>query len=70
MNFTPQVYRNYRIGVPFLGYWREVLNTDSARYGGTNVGNNGGVQAFEQCLPPRSVSSIPPLAALFFVPEP
>ena len=70
INFTPEVYRNYRIRVPFLGYWREVLNTDSARYGGTNVGNDGGVEAFENGLLPEVSLVIPPLAALFFVPEP
>jgi 1,4-alpha-glucan branching enzyme len=70
INFTPEVYRNYRICVPFLGHWREVLNTDSARYGGTNVGNDGGVQAFEHHLLPEVSLVIPPLAALFFVPQP
>ena len=70
INFTPEVYRNYRICVPFLGHWREVLNTDSARYGGTNVGNDGGVQAFEDHLLPEVSLVIPPLAALFFVPKP
>ena len=69
INFTPEVYRDYRIRVPFLGYWREALNTNSARYGGTNVGNDGGVQAFENHLLPEINLVIPPLAALFFVPE-
>jgi 1,4-alpha-glucan branching enzyme len=69
INFTPEVYRNYRIRVPFLGHWREVLNTDSARYGGSNVGNDGGVQAFEDHLLPEVSLVIPPLAALFLVPE-
>ena len=41
VNFTPEVYRDYRIKVPFSGTWREVLNTDSALYGGSNVGNGG-----------------------------
>jgi 1,4-alpha-glucan branching enzyme len=41
VNFTPEVYRDYRIRVPFSGFWREVLNTDAAVYGGTNVGNAG-----------------------------
>ena len=69
INFTPEVYRNYRIRVPFLGYWREALNTNSARYDGGNVGNDGGVQAFEDHLLPEVSLVIPPLAALFFVPE-
>jgi 1,4-alpha-glucan branching enzyme len=69
VNFTPQVYRDYRIRVPFLGYWREILNTDAATYGGSNVGNGGGVQAFEHNLLPEVNLVIPPLATVFFVPE-
>ena len=41
VNFTPQVLRDYRVRVPFAGTWREVLNTDAAIYGGSNVGNAG-----------------------------
>ena len=41
-NFTPVVRENYRIGVPSGGYYREILNTDSEIYGGSNVGNDGG----------------------------
>ena len=48
LNFTPLVRYNYRIGVPEAGFYREVLNSDSAHYGGSNVGNNGGVQALEE----------------------
>jgi 1,4-alpha-glucan branching enzyme len=44
-NFTPVVRENYRIGVPSGGFYREVLNTDSGIYGGSNVGNEGGVWA-------------------------
>ena len=44
-NFTPVVREDYRIGVPRGGYYREILNTDSQRYGGSNVGNQGGVWA-------------------------
>ncbi|WP_308418556.1 1,4-alpha-glucan branching protein GlgB [Chitinimonas arctica] len=38
-NFTPMVRCNYRVGVPAAGDWREVLNTDSSHYGGSNVGH-------------------------------
>ena len=38
-NFTPEVRRNYRIGLPHSGRWREALNTDTSLYGGSNVGN-------------------------------
>ncbi len=41
-NFTPVPRHNYRIGVPKPGYYREILNSDSAYYGGSNVGNDGG----------------------------
>ena len=41
VNFTPQVLHDYRVRVPFAGQWREVLNSDAAIYGGSNVGNAG-----------------------------
>src|SRR5687768_15558809 len=41
-NFTPMIRRNYRVGVPHIGFWREVLNSDSSLYGGSDVGNLGG----------------------------
>ena len=46
-NFTPSVHRDFRVRVPFAGKWREALNTDSAHYGGSNVGNNGLVETLE-----------------------
>ena len=68
VNFTPEVDRDYRIKVPFAGIWREVLNTDAAHYGGTNVGNGGAVRTLDRPVPEVSLV-IPPLAALFLVPE-
>jgi 1,4-alpha-glucan branching enzyme len=44
-NFSPVVRESYRIGVPAGGNYRELLNSDSAIYGGSNVGNAGGVMA-------------------------
>jgi 1,4-alpha-glucan branching enzyme len=44
-NFSPVVRRNHRFGLPGPGYYPEILNTDSFAYSGSNVGNNGGVQA-------------------------
>jgi len=41
-HFTPVVRPNYRIGVPQMGSYREVLNTDAAAYGGDNWGSSGG----------------------------
>jgi 1,4-alpha-glucan branching enzyme len=46
-NFTPVPRPGYRIGVPKPGFYREAINTDSGVYGGSNVGNMGGVQAQE-----------------------
>jgi 1,4-alpha-glucan branching enzyme len=69
VNFTPQVYRDYRIKVPFAGIWREVLNTDAAAYGGSDVGNAGAVRTLDEGSVPEVSLAIPPLAAIFFVPE-
>jgi 1,4-alpha-glucan branching enzyme len=69
VNFTPEVYRDYRIKVPFSGPWREVLNTDSDRYGGSNVGNAGAVRTLDEGMIPEVSLVIPPLAAIFLVPE-
>jgi 1,4-alpha-glucan branching enzyme len=44
-HYTPVVRRGYRLGVPFDGYWKEILNSDSDYYGGTGTGNLGGVYA-------------------------
>jgi 1,4-alpha-glucan branching enzyme len=54
--------------VPFAGKWYEVFNSDSAHYGGSNVGNIGEVLASDQLVPELSLT-IPPLAAIFLVPE-
>jgi len=69
INFTPKVYRDYRIKVPFSGIWHEVLNTDSDRYGGTNVGNGGAVRTLDEGMIPEVSLVVPPLAAIFLVPE-
>jgi 1,4-alpha-glucan branching enzyme len=69
VNFTPEVYRDYRIRVPFAGTWREVLNTDAALYGGSNVGNAGAVNASPGGGVPEVSLVIPALAAIFLVPE-
>ena len=67
LNFTPVPRSHYRIGVPGSGTWREIFNSDSHHYGGTNMGNGEGLQAEE--IPwtneARSVSlTIPPLACI------
>ncbi|MDR2352940.1 MAG: 1,4-alpha-glucan branching protein GlgB [Deltaproteobacteria bacterium] len=63
-NFTPVQRSNYRLGVPFPGFWTEILNSDSEIYGGSNVGMGGGVEAeaIEAHGRPWSVNlTLPPL---------
>src|SRR5215510_291499 len=69
VNFTPEVRHDYRVRVPFGGNWRETLNTDAAIYGGSNVGNAGLVPAVQQGDDFEIRLTLPPLAALFLVPE-
>jgi 1,4-alpha-glucan branching enzyme len=69
VNFTPEVHRDYRIKVPFSGVWREVLNTDAAVYGGSNIGNGGAVRTLDEGMVPEVSLVIPPLAAIVLVPE-
>jgi 1,4-alpha-glucan branching enzyme len=47
-NFTPVPRPAYRIGVPDAGWYRELLNSDGAIYGGSNMGNGGAVMADDQ----------------------
>jgi len=69
VNFTPQVRHDYRFRVPAPGFWREVLNSDSAIYGGSNVGNAGLVQALDAGDRYELRLVLPPLAAVFLVPQ-
>jgi 1,4-alpha-glucan branching enzyme len=69
-NFTPVVRRGWRVGVPAPGLWRERLNTDSAHYGGSNVGTPLG-QARAEAVPAMGrawslLIDLPPLACVFF----
>jgi 1,4-alpha-glucan branching enzyme len=68
LNATPVVRPGYRIGVPQSGFYQEALNTDAAIYGGSNVGNMGGIQAVPAPHMGRTHSltmTLPPLAAIF-----
>jgi 1,4-alpha-glucan branching enzyme len=69
-NFTPQVWQGYRLGVPQQGSYREVLNTDSAHYGGSNVGTPLGAASTEPVpchgKPYSVLLTLPPLATVFF----
>lgn len=69
LNFTPVPRRNYRVGTPRGGYWREILNSDAREYGGSGLGNLGGAEAAPIPCHGRPYSlnlTLPPLAAVFF----
>lgn len=68
LNFTPVPRHHFRVGVPAAAAYEEILNTDSAFYGGSNCGNQGRItvqaqphQGFEQSLD----LTLPPLGAIF-----
>ncbi len=67
VNMTPVVRRDYRIGVPHAGTWRERLNSDASVYGGSGVGNQGEVRASDDGAHGLAASltlTLPPLAVL------
>ncbi len=69
VNATPQVRYNYQLGVPESGFWREIINTDAETYGGSNVGNYGGVRSENVPWMAREHSiliHLPPLATVAF----
>ncbi len=68
-NMTPVVRHNYIVGVDETGFWKEVLNSDAEVYGGSGVGNMGGVEASPAGAQGRYHSlnlTLPPLGVLFF----
>ena len=69
VNATPVVRNGYRFGVPRAGWYQEILNTDAEQYGGSNVGNLGGVMAEASPWQGREYSiqvNLPPLAVVAF----
>jgi 1,4-alpha-glucan branching enzyme len=67
-NFTPVVREGYRLGVPAAGFYRELLNSDSAHYWGSNVGNAGGTPSDDlpwQGQPHSLLLTLPPLGIIF-----
>ena len=69
VNFTPTAHRHYRIGVPGPGLYQELLNSDSAIYGGSDAGNYGAVKAEQMAWHGRPwsiVITVPPLATIMF----
>jgi 1,4-alpha-glucan branching enzyme len=72
MNLTPNPRFNYRIGLPQNGFWKEILNSDAELYGGSNMGNMGGVTAAGCSLhrqPYSAEFTLPPLSVLILRPE-
>lgn len=68
-NFSNQILSSYRIGVPEAGFWSEVLNSDAVEFGGSGVGNLGGVQSTETPTHGFEHSleiTVPPLGAVWF----
>jgi len=68
-NFTPVARTGYRVGIPSEGYWEEIFNTDSDLYGGSNMGNMGGVYSMPVSHHGRPCSieiTLPPLAIVVF----
>lgn len=69
-NFTPVPRTGFRIGMPRPGPWREAINTDAAIYGGSGMGNMGGVSADgpgQDGQPASAAVTLPPLSVVIFV---
>jgi 1,4-alpha-glucan branching enzyme len=68
-NFTPVPRPGFRLGVPFGGRWHELLNSDAPLYGGSGLGNLGGVDAAPVPWHGQAhsiVATLPPLAVVLF----
>jgi 1,4-alpha-glucan branching enzyme len=68
-NFTPVPRYSYRLGSPRGGFWQEMLNSDANEYGGSNMGNLGGMETVPVPLHGRPYSltiTLPPLSVSFF----
>jgi 1,4-alpha-glucan branching enzyme len=71
-NFTPVPRQGYRLGVPQAGHYDEIFNGDSAWYGGSNLGNGGGLTTLPEPShgQPQSLElTLPPLAAVVLKPR-
>jgi 1,4-alpha-glucan branching enzyme len=72
-NFSALPHLEYRVGLPRAGRWREVLNTDAVVYGGSGVGNLGGIDAVAEPWhgkPASATITVPPMGVLWLTPEP
>jgi len=71
LNLTPVPRHGYRLGLPQAGRWVEAINSDSEHYGGSNLGNLGGVEATDESWhgqPASAILSLPPLSGLILRP--
>jgi 1,4-alpha-glucan branching enzyme len=71
-NLAPMPREGYRLGLPSAGRWQEVLNTDSTYYGGSDVGNLGGVESEAVPWHDQQFSAtvtLPPLGVVWLVPD-
>ncbi len=71
-NFSARPHLEYKVGLPRAGRWREILNTDAAIYGGSGVGNMGGIEAVPEPWhgkPASATVTLPPLGVLWLTPE-
>jgi 1,4-alpha-glucan branching enzyme len=71
-NFSATPHKNYRVGLPLAGRWREILNTDSGIYGGSGTGNFGAVNAIPlpwHGRPASAAVTLPPLGVLWLTPD-
>jgi 1,4-alpha-glucan branching enzyme len=71
-NFTPIPRTGYRVGAPVGGRYVEILNSDSAHYGGSNMGNAGGLPSEPtpwQGQPHSLLLTVPPLAVVYLKAE-
>ena len=72
-NFTPIPRPGYRIGAPRGGTWRQLLNTDAAEYAGSGLPTGDAQEAVRGAVHGRPFSlalTLPPLAAVFWKPDP
>jgi 1,4-alpha-glucan branching enzyme len=72
MNLSPVPRYDYRVGMPACCRWEELVNTDSAYYGGSGIGNLGGVDAQPipwHDQPFSALLTLPPLGAVWLIPE-
>ena len=72
-NFAGTPHEGYRLGLPWAGEWREIVNTDAEAYAGSGVGNLGAVEAGTRGWhgqPASAVLRLPPLGTVWLASKP